>query len=277
MVELVDTQDLKSCSPKREYGFDSRLGHIASIKTLINKIITRVFVFRGNDEQKATSPLTMPIPSPNLTRMAYLCCMDKRSHWDHIYRHKTPAQLSWTQETPATSLDFIDTFRLPRNARIIDIGGGESRLAELLLEKGYKDITVLDISEEAIKRAQDRLGEKAALVQWIVADIADYEPPHPYDLWHDRATFHFLTTAPQVSNYLDHARTALPLGGYLVIGTFSDKGPDKCSGLPVHRYTEETLSGELHNGFNKIKCITEDHETPFHTVQNFLFCSFKRA
>src|SRR5579872_4251300 len=116
--------------------------------------------------------------------------MDKRNHWDHIYRHKAPDQLSWTQETPGTSLDFIDAFRLSPDARIIDIGGGESRLAGLLLEKGYQDITVLDISEEAIKCSQDRLGEKAALVQWIVADIADFEPPHPYDLWHDRATFH---------------------------------------------------------------------------------------
>ena len=203
--------------------------------------------------------------------------MNSRSHWDQIYRLKTRDQLSWTQETPATSLEFIDSFRLPLDARIIDIGGGESRLAGLLLEKGYHNITVLDISEEAIKRAQDQLGEKAALVKWIVSDITDFQPRHAYDLWHDRATFHFLTTLPQVSCYLGHARAALPPGGYLVIGTFSNNGPDKCSGLPVQRYTEETLTRELHNGFNKIKCITEDHQTPFHTVQNFLFCSFKRA
>jgi trans-aconitate methyltransferase len=203
--------------------------------------------------------------------------MDSRRHWNHIYRHKTPEQLSWTQKTPITSLAFIDAFHLPTDARIIDIGGGESQFARLLLEKGFRDITVLDISEEAIKRAQDELGEKAALVQWIVSDITDFIPTHPYDLWHDRATFHFLTTPSQVSRYLGHARAAVPAGGYLIIGTFSDKGPDKCSGLPVHRYTEETLTKELHHGFNKIKCIAEDHQTPFHTVQNFLFCSFKRA
>lgn len=203
--------------------------------------------------------------------------MDRRSHWENIYRHKTPDQLSWTQETPAVSLDLIEKFDLPRDARIIDIGGGESRLTAILLEKGYRNITVLDISEEAIKRAQDQLGEKAGLVHWIVCDIADFQPPHPYDLWHDRATFHFLTTPPQVARYLCRARTALPAGGYLVIGTFSDNGPDKCSGLPVRQYSEQTLTSELHNGFNKIKCITTDHHTPFHTIQNFLFCSFKRA
>ena len=203
--------------------------------------------------------------------------MNSRSHWDDIYRHKTADQLSWTQEKPATSLDFIDTFRLPLDARIIDIGGGESRLAGCLLEMGYHNVTVLDISEEAIKRAQQKLGEKAGLVRWITADIADFRPEQPYDLWHDRATFHFLTTPREVSTYLGHARAALPAGGYLVIGTFSDDGPAKCSGLPVRQYREETLSDALKDGFKKVKCITEDHQTPFHTVQNFLFCSFKRA
>lgn len=203
--------------------------------------------------------------------------MDRRSHWENIYRQKTPEQLSWTQETPAISLSFIDSFNLPPDARVIDIGGGESRLAAILLEKGYHNITVLDISQEAVDHARRQLGEKADLVQWIVTDIADFQAEHPYDLWHDRATFHFMTTAHQVSRYLDHARTALAAGGYMVIGTFSDNGPDKCSGLTVRQYSETTLTNELNDGFHKIRCITEDHHTPFHTVQNFLFCSFKRA
>jgi 2-polyprenyl-3-methyl-5-hydroxy-6-metoxy-1,4-benzoquinol methylase len=203
--------------------------------------------------------------------------MNAQNHWDRIYRSKDPEQLSWTQQVPGTSLAFIESFHLSPDARIIDIGGGESRLADCLLEMGYRHITVLDISQEALHRAQQRLGEKAAMVEWIVADIAEFEPEHPYDLWHDRATFHFLTTSPQVTRYLSNARAALPAGGYLVIGTFSDNGPGKCSGLPVHQYNEAELTRQLNDGFDKIRCITEDHRTPFDTLQNFLFCSFKRA
>jgi cyclopropane fatty-acyl-phospholipid synthase-like methyltransferase len=203
--------------------------------------------------------------------------MDPRSHWNKIYSTKTPDQLSWTEDVPAASLAFIDSFKLSCDARIIDIGGGESRLAWYLLEKGFRNITVLDISAEAIKRAQEQLGERAALVKWIVSDVTEFQPAEPYDLWHDRATFHFLTTPMQVASYLGHARAALPTGGYLVIGTFSADGPDKCSGLPVRQYSETTLTLELDNGFNKIRCVTEDHQTPFHTHQSFLFCSFKRA
>lgn len=208
---------------------------------------------------------------------AYLCPMDARKHWDQVYQTRKPDQLSWTQEVPGTSLDFIESFHLSPEARIIDVGGGESRLADCLLEKGFRHITVLDISREALQRAQERLGEKAVLVEWVVADVADFHPDQPYDLWHDRATFHFLTTDRQIGRYLSNARAAVPQGGYLVIGTFSDRGPDKCSGLPIHQYTEGELTRELHNGFDKIRCITEDHRTPFNTIQNFLFCSFKRA
>lgn len=203
--------------------------------------------------------------------------MDTRNHWDTIYHNKTPDQLSWTQEMPDTSLQFIESFHLTPDARIIDVGGGESRLADCLLEKGFHHITVLDISEEALHRAQSRLGEKATLVKWIVSDITEFIPDQPYDLWHDRATFHFLTTSPQVNRYLSNARSALPMGGYLVIGTFSNNGPDKCSGLPIQQYSEEDLTRELDDGFDKIRCISEDHRTPFNTLQNFLFCSFKRA
>ena len=203
--------------------------------------------------------------------------MDSKAHWEKVYGTKTPAQLSWTQTIPQTSLDFIETFQLPRDARIIDIGGGDSRLVDFLLEEGFRDITVLDISEEALQRTRLRLGDKASLVKWIVSDITNFQPSDPYDLWHDRATFHFLTQRPQVSRYLSIARAAINTGGYAVIGTFSENGPKKCSGLPIHQYTEHELVQELNNGFSKLKCITEDHLTPFNTVQHFLFCSFKRA
>ena len=203
--------------------------------------------------------------------------MNSKAHWEKVYGTKTPDQLSWTQAVPQTSLDFIDAFQLPRTARIIDIGGGDSRLADFLLEEGFQDITVLDISEEALLRARLRLGEKASLVRWVVSDITEFQPGDHYDLWHDRATFHFLTRQPQVNRYLSIARAAVHTGGYAVIGTFSENGPQKCSGLPIHQYTEQELAQELNNGFRKLKCITEDHLTPFNTVQNFLFCSFKRA
>ena len=200
-----------------------------------------------------------------------------KNHWENIYRTKGPADLSWTQSLPTTSLNFIHSFHLPRTARIIDIGGGDSRLVDCLLDEGYTDLTVLDISGVALQKAQQRLGERAHLVKWVEQDITQFHPTTTYDLWHDRATFHFLTTAPQVSHYIDTAHDALPPGGYFVIGTFSDNGPEKCSGLHVRQYNEQHLTQALANGFNKIKCITEDHHTPFNTMQNFLFCSFKRA
>jgi len=199
----------------------------------------------------------------------------KKQHWETVYETKDPNQVSWTQEVPKTSLDFIHSFGLPKTARIIDIGGGDSKLADYLLDEGFENITVLDISAKALNKAKQRLGDKANKINWVVSDITTYEPSTHFDVWHDRATFHFLTTKDQVAKYIDIARKAVD--GYLTIGTFSDMGPDKCSGLNVKQYNEETLSQELKKGFDKIRCITEDHTTPFDTRQNFLFCSFKRT
>lgn len=197
-----------------------------------------------------------------------------KNHWETIYATKNPDQVSWTQEKPNTSLDFIHSFNLPKTARIIDIGGGESKLVDYLLDEGFENISVLDISEKAIERSKRRLGNKAAKVHWIVSDITEFEPNKTYDVWHDRATFHFLTTKDQIDKYLAVARNAIK--GYLTIGTFSENGPTKCSGLEIKQYSEENLSKALNNGFDKIRCINEDHITPFDTKQNFLFCSFKR-
>lgn len=202
--------------------------------------------------------------------------MDAKAHWDRIYQEKTADQLSWTEQMPITSLAFIHSFGLLPDARILDVGGGESRLVDCLLDLGFRNITVLDISAGALHHAQHRLGDRARLVNWIVGDIAEFTPDHPYDVWHDRATFHFLTKRPQISNYLSGARSAVPPGGYMVIGSFSHNGPSKCSGLPVHQYNELELTTELRHGFDKIRCITEDHRTPWNVLQNFLFCSFRR-
>lgn len=199
---------------------------------------------------------------------------DSKAHWERVYHAKQPNEVSWTQEIPKTSLDFIHSYNLPKTASIIDVGGGDSKLVDFLLEEGFENITVLDISEKALDKVKERLGKSAAKVKWVVADVTEFEPSQTYNVWHDRATFHFLTSTGQISEYLNRAKKAVK--GYLAIGTFSDSGPDKCSGLPIRKYTEEELQRQLSDGFEKIKCITADHITPFNTSQNFLFCSFKR-
>lgn len=201
----------------------------------------------------------------------------RKEHWEKVYSTKQPHEVSWTEALPKTSLDFVHGFNLPKTASIIDVGGGDSRLVDFLLDEGYQNISVLDISEHAIERAKQRLGRKAGKVNWIVSDVTEFHPAATYDCWHDRATFHFLTTTDDINTYLTTARQAVLPGGGLVIGTFSDKGPKKCSMLDVRQYTEVELQQQLSNGFKKIKCITEEHTTPFNTTQNFLFCSFKRS
>lgn len=201
--------------------------------------------------------------------------MDNKKHWETVYKTKQPNEVSWTQEVPKTSLDFIHSFKLPKTASIIDVGGGDSKLVDYLLDEGFEHITVLDISETALQKAKKRLGNKADKVNWVVSDITAYKPTVHFDVWHDRATFHFLTTPEQIAQYLQTAKESI--NGYLAIGTFSENGPEKCSGLEIKQYSEEQLQEQLKQGFAKIRCITEDHITPFNTKQNFLFCSFKKS
>lgn len=203
--------------------------------------------------------------------------MDKarKNHWESVYKTKQPEQVSWTQDIPQTSLDFIASFSLPKTAKIIDIGGGDSKLVDCLLDAGYENVTVLDISTEALEKTKKRLGDKALRVKWIASDITEFKPMTTYDVWHDRATFHFLTTEGEIQKYIDTASKSVK--GYMTIGTFSENGPEKCSGLSVKQYSEDTLQRVLDKEFDKLKCITEDHVTPFNTKQNFLFCSFKRT
>lgn len=199
-----------------------------------------------------------------------------QQHWETVYATKQPDQVSWTQPVPATSLEFIHSFPLDKQARIIDVGGGDSCLVDFLVAEGYQDITVLDISATALAKARRRLGARAQQVTWVVSDVLAFTPSVPFDVWHDRATFHFLTTADQIARYLSLAQAAIRPNGYLTIGTFSTAGPTKCSGLEVHQYDEQELAATLARGFTKIRCRTEDHVTPFQTTQNFLFCSFRR-
>ena len=197
-----------------------------------------------------------------------------QNHWELVYTTKNSDQVSWTQDKPTTSLSFINSFDLKKTAKIIDIGGGDSKLVDFLLDEGFENITVLDISAKALEKSQQRLGNKAKKVSWVVSDITEFKPSTTFDVWHDRATFHFLTTTKQVEKYLATARNSV--NGYLTIGTFSENGPNKCSGLKIKQYSEENLTAELNKGFDKIRCVTEDHITPFKTKQHSLFCSFKR-
>lgn len=199
---------------------------------------------------------------------------DNKNHWENVYETKNPDQVSWTQKKPQTSIDFINSFGLGKEAKIIDIGGGDSNLVDFLLEEGYENITVLDISAKALEKAKQRLGNNADKVKWIATDIIAFEPTETYDIWHDRAAFHFLTTPKQVSRYVDIAQKSI--NNFLVLGTFSKNGPTKCSGLDIQQYNEESLSENFKDGFEKMECITEDHITPFETIQNFIFCSFKK-
>lgn len=200
--------------------------------------------------------------------------LERKRHWETVYETKNPNEVSWTQEIPKTSLAFIKSFGLARSAKIIDIGGGDSALVDHLLNEGFENITVLDISERSLEKAKLRLGEKAKNVTWIISDILDFEPTETYDIWHDRAAFHFLTTEEEIEKYKSIVEKAVQ--SYLVIGTFSENGPLKCSGLEISQYSDEKLSSTFEHHFEKIETVLEDHETPFGTTQNFLFCSFKK-
>lgn len=199
-----------------------------------------------------------------------------KEHWERVFATKEENEVSWFQSYPTTSMEFLELFNLPLDANIIDVGGGDSHLVDELLSKGYKNIYVLDISANAIERAKKRLGNKANTVNWIVSDITEFESTVKFDFWHDRAAFHFLTSEDKINKYVSIAETLINENGYLILGTFSEKGPAKCSGLEIKQYNETSMSTRFEVKFNRIKCVTEDHTTPFNTVQNFLFCSFQK-
>jgi SAM-dependent methyltransferase len=202
---------------------------------------------------------------------------DPKQHWENIYARKAATDVSWYQAMPKVSLDLFDEYRVPKNARIIDVGGGDSLLVDHLLERGHTDVTVLDISGEALRKAKVRLGEKASTVQWLEADATAFQVEEGFDVWHDRAVFHFLTDDAAVDRYLDRLAKYLRPGGLLILATFSEEGPEKCSGIPIHRYSEAEMTARLQRLCDRIRCFKVDHVTPFDTVQNFLFCAFRRA
>lgn len=197
-------------------------------------------------------------------------------HWNEVYEQKQITEVSWYEPMPVTGLSFIDDCNLGKDAAIIDIGGGDSFLAEFLIAKGYTDITVLDISEKALERAKQRLGERAEEITWIVANAAEFTPEKEYDLWHDRAAFHFLTEEVEVQNYMKNVEKAIRPGGYVIMATFSENGPEKCSGIKVQRYSIDNLQRLFAENSNTLNCKNIEHQTPLGATQNFTFCSFKR-
>jgi 2-polyprenyl-3-methyl-5-hydroxy-6-metoxy-1,4-benzoquinol methylase len=202
--------------------------------------------------------------------------MENKEHWEKVFATKAENEVSWFQPYPKTSIAFLELFNLPIDANIIDVGGGDSYFVDALLDKGYKNIYVLDISANAIERAKKRLGEKAKQINWIISDITEFNPNVKFDFWHDRAAFHFLTSEDKIYKYVSIAENSINQNGYLILGTFSENGPTKCSGLEIKQYNETSMSARFETAFDRIKCISENHTTPFNTIQNFLFCSFRK-
>lgn len=202
--------------------------------------------------------------------------MGQQTHWEHIYQTKAADAVSWYRPHLEKSLALIRCATGDRSAAVIDVGGGESTLVDDLLAAGYSDVTVLDISPTAIEVAKQRLGNNAERVTWLAGDITEAElPEHRYDVWHDRAVFHFLTEPEQRAAYVRQVARAVKPGGHVIVAAFGPEGPQKCSGLEVVRYDADALHDEFGAAFQLEESLTELHETPFGTTQQFVYCYCK--
>ena len=202
--------------------------------------------------------------------------LDRTAHWQAVYTSKRETEVSWFEENPTTSLRLIQDTQASRDAAIIDIGGGASRLVDALLAQGYRSLAVLDVSAAALGAAKARLGAQSAAVDWIVADVTRWTPARTYDIWHDRAAFHFLTEAADRNAYVERLKSAVASGGQVIIGTFALDGPEKCSGLFVQRYDAKSLADTLGSSLELADHLTEAHHTPWGAIQHFQFSRFKR-
>jgi SAM-dependent methyltransferase len=199
--------------------------------------------------------------------------MDTQQHWEHIYHAKASDQVSWYSPHLSASLELIQRAAVSPAASIIDVGGGESTLVDDLLERGYQNLTVLDISQAAIAANKERLGKRADKVNWLTADITKIElKPVSFDLWHDRAVFHFLTASRDRTAYVRQVVKAVKHGGHVIVSTFGPEGPTRCSGLDVVRYDAESLHNEFGKRFRLLESSKQLHHTPFGTLQQFLYC-----
>ncbi len=194
---------------------------------------------------------------------------DRQNHWEQVYQSKESTEVSWYQEYPDQSMGMIEKVVASKEDAIIDVGGGASVLVDSLLLKGYSRLAVLDISSAALKCAQQRLCERAEQIEWFVADVTAFEPPHRFSLWHDRAVFHFLTAETDRKNYLAVLRNALEPNACLIIATFAEDGPEMCSGLPVERYGSEKIAAVFGDEFKLLEQQAESHTTPSGMEQRF--------
>ena len=199
-----------------------------------------------------------------------------KNHWENIYQNKNEDEVSWFQKNPNTSIEIINSIKIKKESKIIDVGSGRSRLFKNLIELGYNNLTYLDISESAAKKSKIFLGEQSKNIEWIVEDVLNFEPKQNFDVWHDRAVFHFLTDQNQIKKYVDLVSRNISNNGYLIIGTFSEQGPLKCSGLEVSRYSESLIKTTFIESFTLLNSFKIDHSTPFNTTQNFLFSVLKK-
>ena len=208
----------------------------------------------------------------------YLDIMNKQQHWENVYRTKARDEVSWFREHLDTSLRMITNTGVGKDAAIIDVGGGNSTLVDDLLDHEFIDVSVLDISGKAISDSKKRLGKKAEKLNWIVADITSVDlPADHYDVWHDRAVFHFLTDTEDRRKYVELVMRSLKQGGHIIVASFGLEGPQKCSGLDVVRYSPETMHDEFGNSFDLVESVGETHNTPFGTTQDFVYCYCRKA
>jgi trans-aconitate methyltransferase len=202
---------------------------------------------------------------------------DWRGHWERIYREKSDTEVSWYQSSPEVSLSLIEACCVTPRAAIIDVGGGTSGLVDALLAQGHSDLTVLDISQEALKRTRQRLGSTGDDIRWLQQDVTHFRPARTWDVWHDRAVFHFLVDPDRRMGYREALREAVKPGGQVIIATFAMTGPERCSGQYVMRYDHETMQEELGTGYELLETKPEQHETPSGSVQDFTYCRFRVA
>jgi hypothetical protein len=203
--------------------------------------------------------------------------VEKQKHWNEVYAGIGALKVSWFQQRADISMRLIANSGASAKSAIVDVGGGSSVLVDQLLDAGFRDISVLDISETALAASKERLGGRAAWAQWIVADILSWIPPRAYDLWHDRAVFHFLTEEGDRTLYRAVLKKGLRKGGAMIIGTFAEDGPERCSGLPVHRWSAEALAVELGPSFRMVESLKHTHHTPKGVAQPFTWARFERG
>ena len=201
---------------------------------------------------------------------------NKVAHWENVFATKAVNDVSWFQEKPESSIQLIQSCKVAKDAKIIDVGGGDSYLIDNLITLGYTNLTLLDISENAIEKAKNRLAEHSDKVTFVVSNSLDFCNKDAFSIWHDRASFHFLTDENEVQKYKSNVLESLKSNGNLILATFSEEGPEKCSGLEITQYSVEKLEAIFGEEFELENCFTEEHTTPFDAVQDFIFCNYKK-